>query len=116
VTIVRRAPARAGAQREVGVAQLALDQPLGASMLAAATSLCGARRADEFGKAHSGADLRRRQALAGRQLLDELLRHGDTFERLAHQALAGAGRRRLELQVVGKAAPEGRVDLLDAVR
>ena len=100
-----RAQAVRRAQREVGIAQLALDQALDRSAFGH-----GQPR-----EAHRGADLRRREALAAGQLGGEGLGHGDAFERLAHQLLARAGRRRLELQVVGEAAPEGRVDLLDAV-
>jgi hypothetical protein len=53
------------------------------------------------GKAHGGADLRRRQALAlGQRATKASLTA--TPSSAAHQLLARAGRRRLQLQVVGE--------------
>ncbi|MCY1506812.1 hypothetical protein D9M68_410690 [compost metagenome] len=93
------------AECEVGVAQLALDEGFD-------RRLVGLRQA---GEAHGGADLRGREALALGQLGGEGLGHDDALERLLDELLARAGRRRLEFQVIGEAAAEGRVDLLDPV-
>ena len=67
------------------------------------------------GKAQGGANLCRCQPLARRQASQERIAHRCAFKRAAHQGLARTGRRRTQLQVIGKAPPEGRIDLLDAV-
>ena len=69
----------------------------------------------EPGELHRGAHLRRREAAPAGQPGDEVGRHLDAGQRLGDQRLARARRRRLQLQVVLEAAPERRVDLLDAV-
>ena len=69
----------------------------------------------ELGKAHRRADLRWRQPLACRQFGHKRIADLNTFKRFAHDAFTGAGRRRAQLQVVGKAAAKGRVNLLNAV-
>ena len=99
-------------QRVVGVAQLALDQ-----LLRHRRRLRPSRRRRRASPANRTAV----RICAGVRPLraasraDEGVGHRDAFERLAHQAFARARWRRLELQVVGKTAPERRVDLLDAV-
>ena len=110
----RRVQVGVVAQRMVGIAQLALDQLLGPEMVEAGRA-GDRRRMDQPGEAHCGADLRRGEALARGQALHKLRRHRHPFEGFAHQALTCPGRRRFQLQVVGEAAPESRVDLLDAV-
>ena len=82
----RRALA-AAPQRGVGVLQLALDQRLEGG---AAAGVVGMR---QIGKAHRGADLRRRQALALGQPHHQGLADLDPVERPAHQLLTRAGRR-----------------------
>ena len=97
------------AQGSVGILQLPLDQRL--ERFAACHRL-GVR---QVGKTHRRANLGGRQALALGQLGDEGVAHAHAFQRLADELFACTGRGRLQLQVIGKAAPEGRVDLLDAV-
>ena len=98
-------PVVGSAERHVGVFELPLDQGFDRDAV-------GLRQRR---KTRGGADLRRCQALALGQPGGKGLRHGHAFERAPHQLFTRARRRRFELQMVGKATPERRVDLLDAV-
>ena len=69
-----------------------------------------------MGKAQRVGNLSRCEILARGQAADEGIAHRHLGQQLAHQPLARAGRWAGQFQMVGKAAPESRIDLLDAVR
>ena len=97
---------RAMAERQIGMRQLTLHPGF---------ELAGVLMLHEVGEAQRIGDLRRRQVLAFGQAADEGVAHRHFGQQLAHQPFARTGRRAGQLQVIGEAAAEGRVDLLDAV-
>ena len=93
------------AQGVIGMGELPLNQ--GVQRLALGLG--------QGGKAHGGVDLRGCQVLPGTQAAQQRLADRLSRQGLAHQLLARARRWAGQLQVVGKAATECRVDLFDAV-